>query len=68
MKTYAHSEEFAAKANSNPQKYVDTYHESINDTEAFWAKRAELLDWSKKPTKIKNVNRENSFSDRWSHL
>ena len=57
MKTFPHSAEFAAKANSNPQKYADTYQESVDNNEAFWAKRAELVDWIKKPTQIKNVSR-----------
>ncbi|MFW2176694.1 MULTISPECIES: acetate--CoA ligase [unclassified Moraxella] len=66
MKTYPHSAEFSAKANSNPQKYADTYQESITDNEAFWAKRAELVDWIKKPTKIKNVNYDlDNFSIKW---
>ena len=66
MKSYPHSAEFAAQANCNPQQYADTYQESIAHTEAFWAKRAELLDWIKKPTKIKNVNYDlDNFSIKW---
>ena len=66
MKSYPHSAEFAAQANCNPQQYADTYQESIAHTEAFWAKRAELLDWIKKPTKIKNVNYDlDDFSIKW---
>ena len=66
MKTFPHSAEFAAKANSNPQKYADTYQESVDNNEAFWAKRAELVDWIKKPTQIKNVNYDlDNFSIKW---
>lgn len=66
MKTFPISAEFSAQANSNPQQYADTYKESIDNNEAFWAKRAELLDWMKKPTKIKNVNYDlDNFSIKW---
>ena len=66
MKSYPHSAEFAAKANTTPQKYAETYQESIENNEAFWAKRAEWIDWIKKPTKIKNVNYDlNNFSIKW---
>lgn len=66
MKTFPISAEFSAQANSNPQQYADTYKESIDNNEAFWAKRAELIDWMKKPTKIKNVNYNlDNFSIKW---
>lgn len=66
MKSYPHSAEFAAKANTTPQKYAETYQESVENNEAFWAKRAEWIDWIKKPTKIKNVNYDlNNFSIKW---
>lgn len=69
MKTYPHSAEFAAKANTNPEKYAKTYQDSTESTEgneAFWAERAELIDWIKKPTKIKNVNYDlDDFRIKW---
>lgn len=66
MKTYPISAEFAAQANINPEQYIATYQDSLDNNEAFWAKRAELLDWSKKPTKIKNVNYDlDNFSIKW---
>ena len=66
MKSYPHSAEFAAKANTTPEKYAETYQESVENNEAFWAKRAEWIDWIKKPTKIKNVNYDlNNFSIKW---
>jgi len=36
MKSYPHSAEFAAKANTTPQKYAETYQESVENNEAFW--------------------------------
>ena len=68
MKTFPHSAEFAAQANTTPEAYRDTYQESTTSAgnEAFWAKRAELVDWIKKPTKIKNVNYDlDDFKIKW---
>ncbi|WP_230661718.1 acetate--CoA ligase [Psychrobacter sp. I-STPA10] len=68
MKTFPHSAEFAAQANATPESYRNTYQESVSSSgnEAFWAKRAELIDWIKKPTKIKNVNYDlDNFSIKW---
>jgi len=69
MKSYPNSAEFAAKANTNPEKYAKDYQNSIqshDSNEAFWAERAELIDWMKKPTKIKNVNYDlDDFNIKW---
>lgn len=69
VKTYPASNEFKAKANTTPEQYQQTYQQSVADAssnEAFWAKRAELIDWTKKPTKIKNVNYDlDNFSIKW---
>lgn len=68
-KTYPANAEFKSKANTTAEQYQQTYQQSIadnNSNEAFWAKRAELIDWIKKPTKIKNVNYDlNNFSIKW---
>ncbi len=69
MKKFATSSEFAAQANTNPEKYAQLYQQSIESeekNEAFWAKRAELIDWIKPPTKIKNVNYDlDNFTIKW---
>ena len=69
MKSYPNSAEFAAKANTNPEKYAKDYQNSIqshDSNEAFWAERAELIDWMKKPTIIKNVNYDlDDFNIKW---
>lgn len=57
--TFKASADFLENANTSPEQYIQTYHASTQDEAsnvAFWEKRAELLDWIKKPTKIKNVN------------
>lgn len=68
-KTYPANVEFKSKANTTAEQYQQIYQQSIadnNSNEAFWAKRAELIDWIKKPTKIKNVNYDlNNFSIKW---
>ncbi len=43
---------FSKKAHiSSMEQYQQMYDESINDSDKFWLKQAEILDWSKKPTK-----------------
>lgn len=68
-KTFPPSAEFAAQANTSPEAYQSTYATSVNDEDsnvAFWAKRAELVDWIKKPTKIKDVNYDlDDFRIKW---
>ena len=44
------SDEVAARALINAEKYKEMYEESINDPDSFWLKQAETLDWFKKPT------------------
>ena len=59
QKSFPISAEFMAAANTTPEQYLKDYGQSIESTEAsdaFWAKRAELIDWIKKPTKVSNVN------------
>lgn len=68
-KTFPPSAEFAAQANTSPEKYLQTYQESTSSEEgniAFWEKRAELVDWFKKPSIIKNVNYNlDDFNIKW---
>ncbi|KTF05729.1 hypothetical protein MGSAQ_002775, partial [marine sediment metagenome] len=48
QKSFPISAEFMAAANTTPEKYLEDYNQSIESTEAndaFWAKRAELIDW-----------------------
>ncbi len=64
--TFPISAEFLAQANTTPADYTQTYQDSITHNDAFWAKRAELLDWVQPPTIIKNVNYDlDNFSIKW---
>lgn len=61
--------EFVAAANTTAEQYAKEYQQSIASPEAndaFWAKRTELIDWIKKPTKISNVNYDlEDFRIKW---
>ena len=49
-RTFPPSDEVAARALINTEKYKELYEESINDPDSFWLKQIETLDWFKKPT------------------
>jgi len=51
---------FAKQANCNNEKYRKMYDASVADPTAFWAEQAKRLDWSKTPTKIKDVSFDQS--------
>ena len=61
--------EFIAAANTTPEQYAQDYKQSVESpeaTDAFWAKRAELIDWIKKPTIISNVSYDlDDFRIKW---
>lgn len=61
--------EFIATANTSPEQYKKDYQRSIASTEdndAYWAERAESIDWITKPTKISNVSYDlEDFRIKW---
>lgn len=69
QKSFPITAEFMAAANTTADQYTKDYEQSIESTEtidAFWAKRAELIDWIKKPTKVSNVNYDlDDFRIKW---
>ena len=69
QKSFPNAAEFVAAANTTPEQYAKQYQQSIASSEAndaFWAERAELIDWIKKPTKISNVNYDlEDFHIKW---
>ena len=69
QKSFPLTAEFVAAANTTAEQYTKEYQQSIASPEAndaFWAKRAELIDWIKKPTKISNVNYDlEDFHIKW---
>ena len=59
QKSFPIAAEFLAAANTAAEQYAKEYEQSIESPDsnaAFWAQRAELIDWIKKPTKIRDVN------------
>jgi acetyl-CoA synthetase len=53
---HAASPEFIAAARYRDQDYQRLYRESVQDSEGFWARMAQRLDWFKTPTQIKDVS------------
>ncbi len=54
-KVYPVSEELAASAHINNEKYLAMYEQSINDPDTFWGEEGKRLDWFKPYTKVKNT-------------
>ena len=69
QKSFPIAAEFVAAANTTAEQYAKDYQQSIESPEAndaFWAKRAELIDWIKKPTKISDVSYDlEDFRIKW---
>ena len=58
--------DFAAKARIDKDGYQRLYEQSLADSDAFWARAAERLDWMKKPTRIKDTSFDlDDFRIRW---
>jgi len=50
------------------EQYQQMYDESINDPESFWLRAAEILDWTKKPTKAREYTwdtRQRTIDIKW---
>ena len=69
QKSFPIAPEFLAAANITAEQYAEQYKQSVASpeaTDAFWAKRAELIDWIKKPTKISDVSYDlKNFHIKW---
>ncbi|WP_201530507.1 acetate--CoA ligase [Psychrobacter sp. LFX-11D] len=69
QKSFPIAPEFLAAANITAEQYAEQYKQSIASaeaTDAFWAERAELIDWIKKPTKISDVSYDlEDFRIKW---
>ncbi|PJX27205.1 acetate--CoA ligase [Psychrobacter sp. L7] len=69
QKSFPVTDDFLAAANTSAEQYQTDYQQSIESPEsndAFWAQRAELVDWIKKPTKISDVNYDlDDFRIKW---
>jgi len=69
QKSFPITAEFIAAANTTAEQYAHDYKRSVESseaTDAFWAERAELIDWIKKPTIISNVSYDlDDFRIKW---
>ena len=69
QKSFPVADDFLAAANTSAEQYQTDYQQSIESPEsndAFWARRAELVDWIKKPTKISDVSYDlDDFRIKW---
>ncbi len=45
--------------------YQENYQESINNPDKFWKRQAEILDWQKEPTIIKNSSFKDDVKIKW---
>ncbi|MEE4189449.1 MAG: acetate--CoA ligase [Roseobacter sp.] len=54
--TYPPSEEMAAQAHVNADRYAQMYAQSIDDPVAFWGEQGKRLDWIKPYTQVKDVD------------
>jgi acetyl-CoA synthetase len=65
-KLYPVDPSFAAAARLRHDDYTRLYADSVADPEGFWARIGQRLDWSRAPTKIKNVSFDrNDLHIRW---
>ncbi|MEK9679895.1 MAG: acetate--CoA ligase, partial [Rhodospirillaceae bacterium] len=48
-------------------KYLEMYHASVDDPEAFWAEHGKRVDWIKPFTQVKDVDYTGDVRIRWFH-
>jgi acetyl-CoA synthetase len=54
--TYAVNDYFKQNGLINEDEYFELYQRSVDDNENFWAEQAQIVDWSKPFTKVKDVS------------
>lgn len=69
QRSFPISADFIATANTSAEQYRDDYQRSVASPEAndaYWAERAQAIDWIKAPTIISNVNYDlDDFRIKW---
>ena len=63
-KLYPVKPEFAAHARIGKEAYQRQYAESVRDPEGYWKKIGSRIDWTREPTRIRNV----SYDPRDLHI
>ncbi|WP_334016111.1 acetate--CoA ligase [Alteromonas sp. S167] len=65
-KIYSVPENILQSTHINAEQYDAMYKQSVEQPESFWTEHASLLEWYKKPTKIKNTMfGESDVSIKW---
>src|SRR3954464_9151736 len=65
MDLYPVDPQWARGSHCDSAKYREMYQRSVEDPNGFWAEMAGRLDWSKKPTRIKNTSFTGDVAIRW---
>ena len=65
-KTYPVPEAIKLSTHLSEAQYEEMYAKSVSQPEAFWAEYADILEWYRKPTKVKNTHfGDNDVSIKW---
>jgi acetyl-CoA synthetase len=59
------SNEVAARAWADNDKYLEMYKQSVDDPEAFWGEQGKRIDWIRPYTKIKDTTFDKPVSIKW---
>jgi len=63
---YTLSNAFLSQASTTPDLYVEKYQRSLQNPDAFWAEQAQVIDWIRSFTEIKDVSfQKEDFRIRW---
>lgn len=63
---YPVSEEFLNAARTTPEQYDQKYQQSITDPEGFWRDQAQVVEWIKPFTQVKNTSfHKEDFKIEW---
>jgi acetyl-CoA synthetase len=65
VEVYPVRPEWAERAWIDRARYEEMYRRSVEDPEGFWAEMADIVDWYRKPTKIKDVSYTGDVHIRW---
>ena len=66
IKLHPVNDYFRQHALVDEAEYADMYRRSVEDSEAFWAEQAEIVDWSRPFSKVKDVSfSRDDFHVRW---
>lgn len=63
---YSVAESFLSNARTTPAQYAEKYARSLQDPEGFWREQAQIIDWIKPFSKVKDVSfNKEDFHIEW---